>query len=72
MQGSQGPPGPKGDKVSLILVMYFIKQIYLNSVSGLLTKCLSQGEKGIGLAGPPGRTGPQGLKVSKCTPCSLT
>lgn len=25
--------------------------------------CVLQGEKGIGLAGPPGRVGPQGLKV---------
>lgn len=28
-----------------------------------------QGEKGIGLAGPPGRVGPPGLKVSNSTWC---
>lgn len=30
----------------------------------VMTKCVLQGEKGIGLAGPPGLVGPQGLKVS--------
>lgn len=29
-----------------------------------MTKCVLQGERGIGLAGPPGRVGPLGLKVS--------
>lgn len=29
-----------------------------------MTQCVLQGEKGIGLSGPPGRVGPPGLKVS--------
>ena len=35
-----------------------------------MTKCLLQGEKGIGQAGPPGRNGPQGLKVSNSMRCA--
>lgn len=35
-----------------------------------MAKCVLQGEKGIGLAGPPGRVGPQGLKVSNSMWCS--
>ncbi len=29
-----------------------------------MTSRVFQGERGIGVAGPPGRVGPQGLKVS--------
>lgn len=69
LQGAQGPPGPKGDKVSFGHVFLSIS-LKSNAIHvTVLTKCVLQGEKGIGLAGPPGRVGPQGLKVSNSTWC---
>lgn len=36
----------------------------MNQLMTLMRKPVLQGEKGIGMAGPPGRVGPPGLKVS--------
>lgn len=62
-RGHRDPQGQREIRCAFIQVVSFVflKPHWIHAVN---LNCVLQGEKGIGLAGPPGRVGPQGLKVS--------
>lgn len=64
-QGKQGPPGPKADKVGCLLLLFFFSFKFPYHPRGSSDTFVLQGERGIGMLGPAGIVGPQGLKVSK-------
>lgn len=54
-----------------MLLLHVVSSVFLKAhlIRAVTSSCVLQGEKGIGLAGPPGRVGPQGLKVSSTGFC---